>query len=538
MTQPAHAPPIGTVGADKRQEISRSVTLAALTLASAAETWTTSGVSLTLTDLTGTLSASSDQASWALTVYMAAFAVSIALSDRLSLKYGNRHFLTALCLSYAIGSVGCALSTDLSTFLIFRAIAGFAGGAFLVRAFVFFTQQYEPAARPIPLVGYAIAYFFVGRFLSPVICGWLADVASWRFLFVVPTVFMLTAAWLFNRHGADHWAEEDSRKPLDSFGIGLLVLGAVCLQTALSRGEVDGWFESSTLFNFFLVGITANFIFVLWQLSSWNKHPLLDFAILRNSLARGGAILGFLVGLLLAGSLYVIPQYLRNLEVHSALQTGLLLSIGGAASVLVLCCFRSIIPLFAKIGGTSVLFFALAVEIASQLLFAHFVTTDTPDRDLWLPLALNGIFVGLSVPTLGIVAFATVDNQKASNGRAMYYGCRQLGASVGVTLSAVLIDRRMSLHSLRLLDAFVNRNLSILGQASYLSDSTLSAMVRKQSSVLSFADTFYTMAFVAAVTVFFVPLLSATAPDPSPTRNSLDGQGSATLPQAVAGARR
>ncbi|MBB5060122.1 MFS family permease [Granulicella aggregans] len=230
MTQPAHASPIGTVGADKTGEVSRAATLAALTLASAAETWTTSGVSLTLTDLTGTLSASSDQASWALTVYMAAFAVSIALSDRLSLKYGNRHFLTALSLSYAVASVGCALSTDLSTFLLFRAIAGFAGGAFLVRAFVFFTQQYEATVRPTPLVGYAIAYFFVGRFLSPVVCGWLADVASWRFLFGIPTILMLTAAWLFDRYGANHWAKEDSRKPLDSIGIGLLILGAICLQ--------------------------------------------------------------------------------------------------------------------------------------------------------------------------------------------------------------------------------------------------------------------------------------------------------------------
>jgi len=535
MTQPAHALPMGTVGSAQSREVSRSATLAALTLASAAETWTTSGVSLTLTDLTGTLSASSDQASWALTVYMAAFAVSIALSDRLSLKYGNRHYLTVLALSYAVASVGCALSTELSIFLLFRAIAGFAGGAFLVRAFVFFTQQYEPAVRPTPLVGYAIAYFFVGRFLSPMICGWLADVASWRFLFVVPTILMLTAAWLFDRYGANHWATEDSHKPLDSFGIGLLILGAVCLQTALSRGEVDGWLESSMLCTFFLVGVTANSLFVLWELSSWNGYPLLDFALLRNSLVRGGAILGFLVGVLLAGSLYVIPQYLRNLEVHSALQTGVLLSIGGASSVLVLCCFRSIIPLFAKIGGTGVLLFALAVEIASQLLFAHFVTIDTPDRDLWLPLALNGIFVGLSVPTLGIVAFATVDNQDASNGRAMYYGCRQLGASVGVTLSAVLIDRRMSLHSSRLLDAFVNRNLSVLGQASYLSDRALSAMVRKQSSVLSYADTFYTMAFVAAITVFFVPLLSYRAATQSPTRTSLDEPASASLPQAAGG---
>jgi EmrB/QacA subfamily drug resistance transporter len=519
----AETQPLASLVSPRGRHISRSATLIALTLASAAETWTASGVSLTLTDLTGTLSASSDEASWALTVYMSAFAISIALSHRLSLRFGNRGYLALCALVYAVSAAGCALSPNLGAFLFFRATSGFAGGVFLVRAFVFFTHQFEAAYRIKPLVGYAIVYFFVGRLMSPIVSGWLADVSSWRLLFIFPAMLMLIASALFWRYSADHWTAEDEQSPLDFVGILLLVFGAAFVQTVLSRGEIDGWFESPLLCMFALAGFGGNVLFVLWQLSSRNRYPLLDLAFIRHPSARAGAILGFLIGILLAGSLYVIPQYLRSLESHSALQTGLLLSIGGAASVLILFCFPLIIRLFATIGGRSVILFSLLVEMASQVLFARYLTPDTPDTYLWLPLALNGVFIALSVPTLGIVAFIGVDKTQASNARAMYYGCRQLGAAVGVTFAAALIDRRMSFHSSRLLDAFANRDLSILGGAANLPDRMLAVMIRRQGAVLSYADVFFAMTLVAMTTLVFIPLIpSLSSPGSSPSENHSD----------------
>jgi MFS family permease len=485
----------------------RSATLLALTLACSAETWTTSGVSLTLTDLTGTLSASGDEASWTLTVYTTAFAIAVALSHRMALLMGNKWLLTSCSVLYVLASVGCALSTDLMAFLVFRGLAGFSGGVFLVRAFVFFSQQYDPATRSLPSVLFAISYFLLGRVVSPIVSGWVADHSTWRLLFGVEILLMSVAAWIFSRCTEDHWIPREISEPLDYVGIALLVTGAILLQTVFSRGEIDGWFESPFLIALLFGGLGANAIFAMWQLSPKNRYPLLRLAFLRNRSALAGAILGFAFGILLAGSLYVVPQYLRGIEGHSALQTGVLLSIGGGAAVMVLCSFQQVSVLIMKAGGGFVLVVALAVEIISQLLFLHYLTPETPDHDLWLPLALNGVFIALSVPTLGIVAFANIDSQDASNARAMYYGCRQFGASLGVTLATVLIDRRMSLHSARLLDSYAARNHSVVSVASNVGERALSAMVKRQSTVLSYADVFLVMSAVAATTLVLVPLL-------------------------------
>ena len=169
----------------------RTATLIGFTLATAAEYWTSSGVSLVLTDLTGTLSASSDEASWVLTVYTTAFALSIALSHRLSSYLGNRRYLTLCASLYAFSSLGCCLTTQLSVFLLFRVLQGFGGGAFLVRAFVFLSEQYDAKSRGRALTSYGIGFFFVGKLLSPVVCGWMTDVVSWRFVFAFDTLLAL-----------------------------------------------------------------------------------------------------------------------------------------------------------------------------------------------------------------------------------------------------------------------------------------------------------------------------------------------------------
>jgi EmrB/QacA subfamily drug resistance transporter len=512
----------------------RTATLVGLVLATSAEAWTTSGVSLTLTDLTGTLSSSSDEASWALTVYTTAFAIGVALSHRLSLNFGNRRYLTTCGLLYGIASCGCAFSPDLQFFLLFRVIAGFAGGSFLVRSLVFFTQQYPVAERGKPLVMYVVGYFTLGKFIAPVVCGWFADVISWRLIFSASTVLALAAAVLFARFSEDHWLGGEREGRFDYIGAFLLITGAACLQVVFSRGEVEGWLESGLLTAFLVSGLVGNLAFVLWQLSEKNQDPLIELASIRSRSSFAGAVFGFCVGILLAGSLYVVPQYLRSIETHSALQTGLLLSVGGGVSVVVVSCFTGISALIVRIGGGGVIALALIIEIASQLLFAHYLTPDTPDKFLWLPLALNGAFIALSVPTLGIVAFSRIKDSQTSNARALYYGFRQFGASVGVTCAAVLIDRRMTLHSSRLLEAFAARDPSILGMSSSsMTPQAIAGMVHRQSAVLSYADVFYAMTIVAFITLLFLPLLppaaSAPIPDSTELRRGLDLGRSQTI---------
>ena len=125
-----------------------------------------------------------------------------------------------------------------------------------------------------------------------------------------------------------------------------------------------------------------------------------------------------------------------------------------------------------------------------------------------------------------------MDDAHASSARAIYYGARQLGASLGVTLVVALIDRRTTLHSSRLIDALFSRNLSTLGVSIDVTNARrVAALVSRQSLVLTFADVFFVMAAFAAMTLFFLLLLPSAAATVVATESAKeDLNGQAILP--------
>lgn len=521
----------------------RSATLLAFAFACSAEYWTTASVSLTLTDLGGTLGSSSDEASWALTIYTTAFAVAIALSHRLSAFFGNRRYLATCSTLYGIACIGCALSPNLPVFLSFRALQGLAGGAFLVRTFVFFTQRIEIEHRAAIAVSFFIEVLIVGRLIPYLASGWLADSITWRLEFVFPALFMFIAAGLFFTFTPNYWRQADNTgERIDIAGVALLVIGTTALQIALSRGEMDDWLGSSLIQSCLFVGVAGNILFVLWQLSPRNKTPLLDLRYMKERSVYAGGALGFALGILLSGSLYVIPQYLRTVESHSALQTGALLGISSAGAAVALWLFQYVQPLIKRLGSRLIIAIALLTAMISEFMFGRFLTPDTPDYLLGIPLFLNGVFIALSVPTLGGAAFALVAEQETSSARAIFYGLRQFGTSLGVTLAIVLIDRRTSLHFGRLVENFYGRNLSLTGQTGDFSAEALKgfeALLRKQSLVLSYADVFNVMGVFAGVSLLAIPLLPlprSAAPSvslPPPVPISLSGANQKAAPTAT-----
>ncbi|ADW70118.1 MFS transporter [Granulicella tundricola] len=516
-------------GFTETQHESRAIgaTLLAFTLATGMEQWTGNGLSVTLTDLTGTLGSSADEASWAITLYGTAFAVSVALTHRLANLLGNRRLMSFACLLYAVTSLGCAESSTLAPFLCFRVLQGFAGGVFLARTLVFITHQYERKDRAGSLRLYGAGFFFIGRLLAPILSGWFADVLSWRLLFVANVPVMLLAAWLFHRYAAPYWSDDIEEQRADILGIALLLVGICSLQTVLSRGEIDDWFGSNRIILLTTIGVACNLLFVAWQFAPRNRGPLLHLAQLRDRGLFSAAVLGAVLGMLLGGSLYVLPQYLRRVESHSALQTGELMSISGVAGIAMLLIVPQLAKVIMKVGGKAVMAFALFVQMLSMAWLGYIITGDTPDRNLWIPLVLNGIFVGISVPSLALAAFIRMEDKHASSARAIYYGARQLGASLGVTAVVVLIDRRATLHSSRLIESLFSRDLSILGVTIDPNNARrVAGIITKQSLVLTFADVFYAMAALAAAMLLFLPLLpSLEATSPA----KVDPEGAASL---------
>jgi MFS transporter, DHA2 family, multidrug resistance protein len=221
------------------------------------------------------------------------------------------------------------------------------------------------------------------------------------------------------------------------------------LQVILSRGHIDDWFGSPHIRLLALISVTAIIAFVCWERSANNRFPLMDMSLLSNRYTLAAVFIGIFAGMILSGSLFVLPQFLRlvDSQTHSATQTGCLIAFYALAYVVL----RPIMwKVLSKIGPRKTTVLAFCMLIVAMLLFYRCLTTSTPDVYFLLPLALYAGCLTTVLPAIGQGAVGKLDPGRQLDGLQIYMTFRQLGASLGVAFLTILLERRETLHSSRL----------------------------------------------------------------------------------------
>jgi DHA2 family multidrug resistance protein len=294
----------------------------------------------------------------------------------------------------------------------------------------------------------------------------------------------------------------------------------------LNRGQIDDWFGSTLIRNLAATSALSLGLFLLWQYSARNRAPLLDLTLIHERRVMSSIFIGLFTGMILSGSLYVLPEFLRSVSEHtySATQTGRIICVYAltAAAVRPL-----MVPLIAHIGQRKTVVLALLMLLASMLVFRQFLTTDTPAGYYLLPLMLYGLCLSPLLPAVGSGTVAQISQDKLLDAVTLYMTFRQFGASLGVALLNILLAHRESLHSSRLFehlrgsDGGTAASLAARGanaiahgyssiDAQGLALAQLAEAAKQQVASLSYADAFSFMALIAVVALCLVPIMPPT----------------------------
>jgi hypothetical protein len=126
-------------------------------------------------------------------------------------------------------------------------------------------------------------------------------------------------------------------------------------------------------------------------------------------------------------------------------------------------------------------------------------------------LVLGGLFIAVTAVGLAVAGFAGIQTRRISNARTIYFGARQLGNSIGISLGVILLDRRQAFHSQRLFESYFLNNRTALAGVQYLDRQseikTFGKLVLRQASILSYQDMFVAIALVAVFTLICTQLL-------------------------------
>ena len=409
-------------------------------------------INVFLPDMQGNVGASSDEISWVIILYNVGYLSSMAMAAWMRRLMGMRRSLLLSIGIYAVGAMGCVLSTgSLTQLLVSRLIMGFGGGAFLVRVVIMSGLLFPGKAR---MAAATKLYLVLSAFEVPYPCamGWITDTFHWNYAFLVDFPFLAIGAfliWKLVPPGFLVGSRKDSG--IDVWGALLLVASLACMETATSRGERDLWFQSDWI-TLALIAAAIFFIwFLWWDFRPENASPVLHLRVIaRQANLRSFFLVILIVGAFFGAGLYIVPQYLRFVQDYSALQAGGFISMYTLGLGLGLqLTLHLLIP---RLGPVRTLVFGMLLLIATYVTIFYIWTPTTPTVVLAPVIFLQGFCIAPSLIAAGTFVTSNVPIADVNDISTTYFFVRQLGNTFGVTAATVMFDRRMTLHSSRLLD--------------------------------------------------------------------------------------
>ena len=409
-----------------------------VSIASVLELLDTSIVNVAIPHMMGNLGATLDQIAWVSTGYIVANVIILPITGWLSAFFGRQRYFAGSIALFTIASFMCGNAGSLESLVIWRIIQGLGGGALLSTSQAILYEEF-----PREEYGTAMAIFgvgvMVGPTLGPTVGGWITDVYGWPWIFYINIPFGMLALALTLSFITDSEHQQRATK-VDFIGLGLLAVGIGALQTMLERGERLDWFSSGQVRLLALASALSLIAFIWHELRT--EHPVVDLRILKSRQLAVGVVYGLVLGVCLYATVFVLPVYLQNVQNFTANQTGLVILPGALASAFTMAFMGR---LQGKVDGRLFIAAGVVIFALSMWQHAHF-TTESGMRDFFWPLIFRGIGLGLIFVPLTNLALADLPLSKIPNGTGLFNLMRQLGGSVGIALSATLLQRFTAIH--------------------------------------------------------------------------------------------
>jgi DHA2 family multidrug resistance protein len=413
---------------------------ASVMLATFMEVLDTAIVAVALPYIAGSLSATTSEATWVLTSYLIANAVILPASNWFSLRFGRKRFLIVCVLIFTGASFCCGAAPSLPLILLARIVQGAGGGALQPLSQAILLESFEPRKR-----GQAMAVFAFGVVVAPVIGptlgGWLTDAYSWRYAFYINIPVGILAAFMIGRFIHDPPYVKDAKPgKFDNLGFGLLIVWTGCLQIVLDKGQEVDWFGTTWVRYGAAIAATA----LLWWIvhCSRGRKPIVNLRILSDRNFAVGCLLMVLFGVAVYSLVTVLPLFYQELLGYTAFTAGLVVFPRGIGAILGM-------PVIGFLSGRAdaryLLTFGFLVFGITSLMFGNVNLSVGPTTLLW-PIIITGFALSFVFVPITTQAYTNLRNEEIGNASGIFNLVRNIGGSVGISISQTLLVRRADLH--------------------------------------------------------------------------------------------
>jgi len=497
----------------RNADISDWLAVAAGTLGALMAMLDVSIVNAALPTIQGEIGATGTEATWVATSFLVAEIVVMPLSAWLTKLLGLRRFLLIAATLFIAFSFLCGIATNLTTMIIGRIGQGAAGGVMIPTAMTIIATRLPRHQQPIGTAAFGVTAI-MGPVAGPALGGWLTEAYSWHYAFLIniPICGLLIALLLAGL--------PKTRARLELFAdadwlglIGMTVFLAT-LVIVLEEGNREQWFQSSEIVWLSIASATGLTMLIAGQI--WSRDPVIRLRLLYDRQFSGVILMGIVIGMVIYGTAFVIPQFLSAIAGYNSLQAGLIVSLSGLPALAIIMVSPILMRLFdIKVAvGFGMLCLVMSAWLDTTM------TTQSVGGDFVESQLLRGVGTVLALVFLNQAAISSVSVKYAGDAAGLFNTARNLGGSLALAAIATVQDQRVWFHTRRLEETLSANSVAVQERVADLAATfgsteaalrALSGTIAREALVMTYNDMFF---LLTIATIIVTPLVMVLRPLP------------------------
>jgi len=474
-------------------------------------------VNLALPAFQNELGATITEAQWIIEIYILLLSALLLVGGSLGDIYGRCKIFSGGIIVFALASIWCGLSPDVTHLISARALQGI-GGALLVPGSLAIISSYFPKETRGKAIGIWSAATSIMMLLGPVFGGWLIENLSWHWIFFINIpLAIIVLAIVYTR--IPETCDTGNPKKIDWLGVFFATTGLGMLTFGLIESSNLG-LSHPIVISACAVGIALLLSFIYVEHVS--NQPMMPLHLFHSKSFSGANLLTFFLYGALAAELFFLPLNLIQVQGYTATEAG-------AAFIPVILFISLLSPwaggLVARIGSKTPLTIGSLVCAVSYLLLAY----PGANGSFWVTffpgVSVLGIGMGLVVAPLTTTVMNSVSTDKAGiasginnaiSRAAGLFAIALLGVGVIIVFSDALEKNLSALELPKDISAVILSQKIKLAAIDISSVSGAIKIQLKNAIYSAFVDSFRWCSYICAVLAAMSALVAFVSIDYSP----------------------